>query len=118
MTNAEATQLEIVLHNLLANALEAVAGVRADQRRIVLTLAHDVEHLTITVEDSGAGVMPAMERVLFQPFVTDKVHGMGLGLAISQSLARAHGGDLVLQPGSQLGGARFVASLPFAPASR
>ncbi len=115
---ADATQLEIVLHNLLANALEAVAGVPADRRRVVLTLAHDGERLTFTVEDSGGGVTPTMQRTLFQPFVTDKVHGMGLGLAISQSLARAHGGDLVLQPGSHLGGARFVASLPLEPASR
>jgi two-component system sensor kinase FixL len=109
---ADATHLEIVLHNLLANALEAVTRSPAGERRIALEVTHDPTSVTFRVEDSGPGVAPAVQRKLFDPFITDKVHGMGLGLAISQSLVRARGGDLVLEPARALGGACFAVRLP------
>lgn len=109
---ADATHLEIVLHNLLANALEAVTRSPAGERRIALEVTHDSTSVTLRVEDSGPGVAPTVQRNLFDPFVTDKAHGMGLGLAISQSLVRARGGDLALEPARALGGACFVVSLP------
>jgi len=65
----------------------------------------------ICVEDSGPGVSAELAGRLFEPFVTDKMSGMGLGLALSRSLLRHQGGDLWFEPG-RLGGARFVMRLP------
>jgi two-component system NtrC family sensor kinase len=55
--------------------------------------------VSITVEDPGPGVDPARAAQLFEPFFTTKPEGTGLGLALSRSIARAHGGDLVYARG-------------------
>jgi FixJ family two-component response regulator len=65
----------------------------------------------VCVEDSGPGVSAELAARLFEPFVTDKMSGMGLGLALSRSLLRHQGGDLWFEPG-RLAGARFVVRLP------
>ena len=92
---ADRIQIELVLRNLLANALDSVAACAPGQRRIVLS-AQSVggARLRITVEDSGAGVSEALSKRLFEPFVSSKASGLGLGLVLSRAIVEAHGGNL------------------------
>ena len=110
------TQLEIVVYNLVTNSLDAFDAQPAHPgrpRKIELTATAAAEHVLVCVEDSGPGVSAALAGRLFEPFVTDKMSGMGLGLALSRSLLRHQGADLWFEPG-RLGGARFVMRLPTA----
>jgi two-component system sensor kinase FixL len=88
-------QIEVVLRNLIANAVESVAGagVKSGQVR-VLVERHDERHLRIVVTDNGPGVSAANRESLFEPFMSGKPTGMGLGLAVSRAIAEAHGGSL------------------------
>ena len=108
----DSTQLEIVLHNLLANAIDAVMQVPGPWRRIEIHAGCEESMVTLRVEDSGPGIAPDVSRNLFEPFVTSKPDGMGLGLAISRSLIRARGGELSFAPSRKLGGASFTIRLP------
>jgi two-component system, LuxR family, sensor kinase FixL len=111
-------QLQMVLHNLLANALDALSDTPPGSRRVHITVSMEGERLRLMVEDTGYGVPPEIRSQLFEPFVTNKFDGMGLGLAISRSLLRSQGGELRLDasgsedPGAH--GARFVVELPVA----
>ncbi|HWG29245.1 MAG TPA: MASE1 domain-containing protein [Steroidobacteraceae bacterium] len=112
MPQADAMQLEIVLHNLLANALDAVCHSTKARRRIELHVGGDAEEVFLRIEDCGPGVAPDLAGKLFEPFVTNKPDGMGLGLAISRSFIRASGGELTFEPSGRLGGACFVVRIP------
>lgn len=104
------TQLEIVVHNLLTNSLDAFdahPGQRARQRRIEISTEVRGADVLISVEDSGPGIAASVTERLFEPFVTSKTSGMGLGLSLSRTFLRHQGGDLSSEP-SRLGGARFV----------
>jgi len=91
-------QIEAVLHNLLANAVDALKG-RADARKVRVVTAPDAPgFVRIAVEDNGPGVADDIAASLFEPFVTSKAKGMGLGLAISRSIVDAHGGRLWHEP--------------------
>ena len=110
------TQLEMVIYNLLTNALDALgepAAYGTRRRRIELGAVADARGVRLSVDDSGPGVTPDLAARLFEPFVTDKSSGMGLGLALSRSFLRHQGGDLWYEPG-HLGGARFVILLAHA----
>lgn len=100
---ADRVQIEAVLHNLLANAVDALKT-RPDGRAIKVIATNDATGLVrITVQDNGPGIASEIEQSLFEPFVTTKPQGMGFGLAISRSIVDAHGGRLwhePLQPGS------------------
>jgi len=107
-------QLEIVVHNLLSNsldALDALPSQRVQRRRIEISAAKAGADVLIAVDDSGPGVAASVTARLFEPFVTSKATGMGLGLSLSRTLLRHQGGDLICEP-SHLGGARFVIRLP------
>lgn len=104
-------QFEIALHNLLGNALEAVAGGSPGQRHIRIEARASARGVVVEVDDSGPGLSEEVLPRLFEPFVTTKPDGMGLGLAISRSLLRAQAADLRLAP-SRLGGACFAVELP------
>jgi len=112
MPEADAMQLEIVLHNLLANAVEAVSHSSKPWRRIELHVYGDAREVFLRIEDCGPGVAPELAGRLFEPFVTNKPDGMGLGLAISRSFIRASGGELTFAPSSRLGGACFIVRIP------
>ncbi|HVY81649.1 MAG TPA: ATP-binding protein [Steroidobacteraceae bacterium] len=114
---ADGTQLEIVLHNLIANALDSVSHVAGGGRQLELHGSHHDGVLTLRVADSGPGITAEVERRLFEPFVTSKPDGMGLGLAISRSLIRARGGELSCERSRKLGGAEFTIRLPIDPPS-
>jgi signal transduction histidine kinase len=88
--------------------------VEGPSRRVELHAARDHEWIVIRVEDSGPGIASEISSKLFEPFMTSKPDGMGLGLAISRSLVRARGGDLLFAQSETLHGASFVVRLPVA----
>ena len=92
---ADRLQLELVLRNLLANALDAAKAQPPGRRRITLRAARlPGGRVQLSVEDSGSGVSEALAARLFEPFVSSKASGMGLGLVLSRAIAEAHGGTL------------------------
>lgn len=114
------TQLEIVLHNLVTNALDALNALAASKdqsRRIEVTVYAQASDVSISVEDSGPGISANVAERLFEPLVTSKVSGMGLGLSVSRSMLRTQGGDLWVEAG-RLGGARFVIRVPMQPGAQ
>lgn len=114
--SVDAAQLEIVLRNLIGNALEAVSELPPERRRVLVEASAAAELACVSVEDSGKGVAPDLAGRIFDPQVTSKPNGMGLGLAISRTIVLGHGGSLVVESSAALGGARFVISLPVAQA--
>lgn len=111
--HADRLQLEVVLRNLLSNAFDAVADRPEGTRRVKLAaVAEATSWLCIRVEDSGGGVAGANAERLFEPFVSTKSSGLGLGLAISRAIAEAHGGALVAEAGAH---GAFRLLLPFEP---
>jgi signal transduction histidine kinase len=106
-------QLEQVLLNLLNNALEAAAAApRGRQTLQVSTELNGAAEIAISVEDSGEGIDQLNAERLFDPFVTSKSKGMGLGLAIARLIVERHGGRIVASSSSALGGAMFAFTLP------
>jgi signal transduction histidine kinase len=93
---ADRLQIELVLRNLIANAFEAIAHLPAGERKAVTVSAEAAEgsRILLRVADTGPGLSPSARELLFEPFSTTKPMGMGLGLAISQAIAQAHGGSL------------------------
>jgi signal transduction histidine kinase len=103
-------QLETVLHNLVANAIDALTGTTGGRSiRIEATVAPP-DMVEIAVADDGPGIHTDVSDILFQPMASTKVEGLGLGLAISRSIVEAHGGRLWLEPSAR--GARFCLTLP------
>jgi PAS domain S-box-containing protein len=103
-------QIETVLHNLVANAVDAIVAAAAPERSIAIRAARAGPALRITVADSGPGLPAGMTEQAFRPFATTKPHGMGLGLAISRSIVENHGGRLVVERTER--GAAFSFTLP------
>ncbi len=86
-------QIEQVLFNLMRNAIEAMAGAPVQE----LTLAtgrRDDGKVEVSVADTGPGLPEEVRRRLFQPFVTTKPNGLGVGLSICRAIVQAHGGEL------------------------
>jgi nitrogen fixation/metabolism regulation signal transduction histidine kinase len=96
-----------ILTNLLQNAAEAAGPEGA----IVVSTRQEGDRVLIDVHDSGPGLSAQVSATLFEPTITFKKHGMGLGLSIAKKNALLSGGDVSLIPG-QLGGAAFRVSLP------
>jgi signal transduction histidine kinase len=116
MLQVDRVQFDVVLRNLLKNAIEASAEMPAQERRVLVSLAVKSPGMAeLTVEDSGPGVAPGLAERIFEPFYTSKASGMGMGLAISRAIVQAHGGRLEVVPGPR---GRFVVQLPQAHHSR
>lgn len=116
----DSTQLEIVIYNLVTNSLDAfdaAASRRPVARRVEVTAEEQGADVLISIDDSGPGIPANVSAQLFEPFVTSKTKGMGLGLSLSRTLLRHQGGDLWSEP-SRLGGACFVLRLPTQPATQ
>jgi two-component system, LuxR family, sensor kinase FixL len=105
-------QIQQVIVNLMRNAIEAM---ETSERR-ELTVASEIDgqsRVEISVADTGPGISPEITDRLFQPFVTTKTQGMGVGLSICRSIIEGHGGTLVVATNSE-GGTIFRFSLPTA----
>ncbi len=103
----DSQKLRQVLLNLLKNGVDA-AGVGG---RVEVRISESGAGAEVAVEDSGPGIDPAVGDRIFEPFCTTKPRGTGLGLAVSQAIARAHGGEIEAGA-SSAGGARFTLRLP------
>jgi two-component system sensor kinase FixL len=94
---ADKVQIQQVLLNLLRNAVEAMES--SQKRELVISTESGKDGMvTISVADTGSGIAPEMMSQLFQPFVTNKRHGMGVGLSISRTIIEAHGGQIGVEP--------------------
>jgi two-component system, LuxR family, sensor kinase FixL len=90
-------QIQQVLLNLVRNAVEAMEA--AQTRELVIsTAADDDDMVAVSVADTGSGIAPELASQLFQPFVTNKREGMGVGLSICRTIIEAHGGQIVVEP--------------------
>jgi C4-dicarboxylate-specific signal transduction histidine kinase len=92
-------QIELVLRNLVSNAAEAVDPSPGAGAIALKAQRHDAQHVRIVVADNGPGIPAASRERVFEPFVSGKPTGMGLGLAVSRAIAEAHGGTLDAMPG-------------------
>jgi PAS domain S-box-containing protein len=110
---ADRVQIQQVLVNLMRNGLEAMSE---SQRRefVVTTALRDQETVEISVADSGPGLAPEVMERLFQPFISTKRSGMGLGLSICRTIVEAHGGQLWSEP-NPTGGTIFRFCLDAVP---
>lgn len=97
-------QIQQVIVNLVRNAIDAMQD--HPRRELCVSTAIDGDMATVAVSDTGPGLEPAVAQKLFEPFVTTKATGMGIGLSISRTIVEAHGGRLWYEP-TEGGGATF-----------
>jgi two-component system, LuxR family, sensor kinase FixL len=106
---ADKVQIQQVVLNLIRNAIEAMEEAKRKTLEIRLDPVED-GYAQITVADTGSGISPDIADQLFQPFVTTKRTGMGVGLSISRTIIEAHGGHIRAEPNPG-GGTRFCFTL-------
>lgn len=105
-------QIEQVIINLVLNAIEAMSEVKKKDRLLVIgSRSGEGNTVEVRVSDTGPGLEGAIREQLFNPFITTKPKGMGLGLSISLGIIEAHDGNLYLDSGPGEGGV-FRFSLP------
>jgi two-component system sensor kinase FixL len=107
-------QIQQVIINLIRNAIDALTehDSAGERRYVELVTARTGPDVRITVRDNGPGVSPSLRARLFEPFLTTKAHGMGIGLTVSQMIVESHQGRLWLDPDYKTGAA-FHLTLPF-----
>ena len=97
---ADKVQIQQVLLNLMRNAIEAME--ESERRELLVSTTPAPDNMVeISVADTGTGIAPEISAQLFQPFVTTKAQGMGVGLSISRAIIEAHGGSIAPQPQSR-----------------
>ncbi|WP_019531014.1 response regulator [Dasania marina] len=113
---ADPVQIQQVVLNLIRNAMEACADQHSEDfntlsSSVIVRAQLEGDKVRFSVIDSGIGIAQELRDKLFTPFFTTKDNGMGIGLAICQSIIQAHGGELSFRNNVE-GGATFFFSLP------
>lgn len=112
---ADRVQVQQVILNLILNGFDAMRDSEVGKRDLLLrTASDDAGSVTVTVQDSGAGIERADVAHVFDAFYTTKADGLGMGLAIVKSIVEAHGGRVEARNNPQ-GGATFSFALPTGP---
>jgi PAS domain S-box-containing protein len=108
---ADGIQIQQVVLNLIRNSVDAMEGVEAGQREVVVNSGLLDREIEVSVKDNGSGIAESIDSELFQPFFTTKKEGLGVGLSISRSIVENHGGRMwyVRNPN---GGTTFNFTLP------
>jgi C4-dicarboxylate-specific signal transduction histidine kinase len=104
---ADAVQIQQVIVNLVRNAIEAMAGAR--RKPLLIRSRRSASHVVVDVRDQGTGLVDPEK--IFEPFVSTKGTGMGMGLTICRSIIEAHGGDIRVMH-NEGPGVTFSFSLP------
>jgi two-component system, LuxR family, sensor kinase FixL len=111
LVRADEVQIEQVLINLVANAIDAASDRSEVRGRVIVRVAASPNAIVIQVEDNGRGVPPEVADNIFDAYQTTKPRGMGIGLHLSRQIVQRHAGRLRWEP-IPTGGARFVVELP------
>lgn len=98
------TKIEVLLSNLISNAVDAVG----QSGTITVSVDQDKENVIITVQDTGPGILPQMLDKIFEPLVTTKEKGTGLGLASCSNIVKQHNGTITVKNDPT----RFVVKIP------
>ena len=110
-------QLQQVAMNLIVNSIEAMKDVDGIREMVIKSQRAENEQILVSFSDTGIGLPPQLAEQIFDPFITTKPHGTGMGLRISRSIIESHGGRL-WAVGSSGRGATFHLNLPAAIAGR
>jgi predicted ATPase/signal transduction histidine kinase len=114
IAHGDRVQLQQVVLNLVVNAIEAMSDSRVALRNLQLSTELDVNgRIIVSVTDTGPGISQAVLGKIFEPFVTTKDTGLGMGLSICRSIIDVHGGELTAVPNSPHG-TRFQFTIPTA----
>jgi PAS domain S-box-containing protein len=113
-------QLQQVFLNLVLNALEALTDLPPGAERLVLIeSARAATHTAIvTVRDTGPGIARERQPAIFEPFITTKPNGLGVGLSIGRTIVEAHGGIIWCESDPAVGGSAFVVAIPLGSTRR
>ncbi len=106
---ADRIQLQLVLMNLLLNAMDSMQTVSLERKRVVIRARRYGDMVVTEIEDCGSGVED--RETIFEPFFTTKGYGMGIGLSICRSIIETHDGQLWCEPG-EVWGTVFSFTLP------
>jgi signal transduction histidine kinase len=109
-------QIQQLLCNLIANAVDALSAGASVDRTLTLTSAVLESAIEVRVQDNGTGITEDVLKQMFDPFYTTKGNGMGMGLAICRSITKAHQGTLAARI-AEGGGCVLTFTLPIAPAT-
>ncbi len=113
LIHVDQVQIEQVLLNLIRNSIEAVSLLPEHSKRLITvqTSMNECHRILVRVKDNGPGIEKSEQEKILTPFFTSKANGMGMGLSISQSIIRAHDGELYFN--SAYGkGSSFYFTLP------
>lgn len=109
--SGDPVQIQQVLLNLIVNAMDAVADAPDGLRTVTVRAGRAPDGIELSVEDTGKGIPPEVLPRMFEPFFTTKATGMGMGLAICQTIVNAHRGDIRVD-GTRGRGAKVSFTLP------
>ena len=112
----DSVQLQQVILNLMLNAFSAMSGTGLDggRRLVVRTSSIDESNVLVEVQDSGTGIAPEKLKSIFDPFITSRPEGLGMGLSICRSIIERHGGTISAANNPDRG-AKFSITLPVTP---
>jgi signal transduction histidine kinase len=109
--SGDRVQIQQALVNVIVNAMDAMSEYPASDRRLTIQTALCDESAEVAIADTGLGIPPDKLQGVFEPFVTTKKHGMGMGLSIAQTVIEAHNGTISAHNQAK-GGALFRIRLP------